>query len=101
MRCLLPRHLLAHGFFPTETSQNDRKNKITNLSNYSWSGQRRAPSYLSNLIFPDEFLTTLRTISMNEEQLYQVSAMLQEVCHCSKVQSYYIYMYSCISFLLL
>ncbi|CAM8904687.1 unnamed protein product [Rhodiola kirilowii] len=79
MRCLLSRHLLAGGFFPVETSQNDCNNKAAKVSNYSWSGKRRIPSYLSKLVFPEDFLTALRTISMKEEQLYQVSSMLEEL----------------------
>ncbi|CAM8899625.1 unnamed protein product [Rhodiola kirilowii] len=79
MRCLLSRHLLAGGFFPVETSQNDCNSKAAKLSNYSWSGKRRMPSYLSKLVFPEDFLTALRTISMIEEQIYQVSSMLEEL----------------------
>ncbi|CAM8901875.1 unnamed protein product [Rhodiola kirilowii] len=79
MRCLLSRHLLAGGFFPVETSQNDCNSKAAKVSNYSWSGKRRMPSYLSKLVFPEDFLTALRTISMKEEQLYQVSSMLEEL----------------------
>ncbi|KAL9690636.1 hypothetical protein QQ045_011042 [Rhodiola kirilowii] len=37
------------------------------------------PSYLSKLVFPEDFLTALRTISMKEDQLYQVSSMLEEL----------------------
>ncbi|CAM8907339.1 unnamed protein product [Rhodiola kirilowii] len=79
MRCLLSRHLLAGGFFPVETSQNDCNSKAAKVSNYSWSGKRRMPSYLSKLVFPEDFLTALRTISMKEEQLYQFSSMLEEL----------------------
>ncbi|CAM8899605.1 unnamed protein product [Rhodiola kirilowii] len=79
MRCLLSRHLLAGGFFPVETSQNDCNSKAAKVSNYSWSGKRRMPSYLSKLVFPEDFLTALRTISMKEDQLYQVSSMLEEL----------------------
>ncbi|CAM8907334.1 unnamed protein product [Rhodiola kirilowii] len=78
MRCLLSRHLLAGGFFPVETSQNDCNSKAAKVSNYSWSGKRRMPSYLSKLVFPEDFLTALRTISMKEDQLYQVSSMIEE-----------------------
>ncbi|CAM8899598.1 unnamed protein product [Rhodiola kirilowii] len=79
MRCLLSRHLLAGGFFPVETSQNDCNSQAAKVSNYSWSGKRRMPSYLSKLVFPEDFLTALRTISMKEDQLYQVSSMLEEL----------------------
>uniref|UniRef100_A0A7N0T2I1 SET domain-containing protein n=2 Tax=Kalanchoe fedtschenkoi TaxID=63787 RepID=A0A7N0T2I1_KALFE len=81
MRCLLPRHLLAHGFFPVGSSPKDCNNnvKAAKVCNYSWSGCRRIPSYLSELIFPEDFLAALRTISMNDEQIYQVSSMLEEL----------------------
>lgn len=37
------------------------------------------PSYISKLVFPEQFLTALRTITMKEKELYQVSSLLEEV----------------------
>lgn len=81
MRCLLPKSLLAHGFFQVNTQQKERDDKITagQVCNYSWSGQRKIPSYVNKLVFPDDFLTVLRTIAMTEDQLFQVSSLLQQV----------------------
>ncbi|KAG9142401.1 hypothetical protein Leryth_025422 [Lithospermum erythrorhizon] len=47
--------------------------------NYSWSGERKMPSYLDKLVFPEEFMSALRTIAMTEDQTYQVSALLEEL----------------------
>ncbi|KAF8379405.1 hypothetical protein HHK36_028840 [Tetracentron sinense] len=81
MRCLLPRSLLDHGFFPACTPQNEGSNKcsIDRVCNYSWSGQRKMPSYLNKLVFPEDFLTALRTIAMQEDEILQVSSLLEEV----------------------
>jgi len=81
MRCLLPKTFLDNGFFPlgTQTSGEDNKEKADQVCNYSWSGQRKTPSYANKLVFPEKFMTTLRTIAMQEEELYKVSSMLEEV----------------------
>ncbi|KAL0428948.1 UNVERIFIED_CONTAM: hypothetical protein Sradi_0520800 [Sesamum radiatum] len=74
LRCLLPRSLLKSGFFPRSTLPGGTSNKDTGSQgfNYSWSGQRKAPSYINKLVFPEEFLTALRTITMKENELYQL-----------------------------
>lgn len=81
MRCLLPRSLLDHGFFPAGISTNEGRDKcqLDRVCSYSWSGQRKMPSYLNSLVFPENFLTTLRTIAMKEEELFRVSSLLEEV----------------------
>lgn len=81
MRCLLPRSLLDHGFLPAGISTNEGSDKcqLDRVCSYSWSGQRKMPSYLNRLVFPENFLTTLRTIAMKEEELFQVSALLEEL----------------------
>ncbi|KAH7841106.1 hypothetical protein Vadar_025657 [Vaccinium darrowii] len=81
LKCLLPRGLLDHGFFPAGTLQKESNDKgnAGPVSNYSWCGQRKMPSYLTRLVFPEDFLTALRTIAMQEDELYQVSSLLQEL----------------------
>ncbi|KAG7034462.1 Ribulose-1,5 bisphosphate carboxylase/oxygenase large subunit N-methyltransferase, chloroplastic [Cucurbita argyrosperma subsp. argyrosperma] len=80
MRCLLPRRLLDHGFHPPKTSNIQQSDVCSNRAcNYSWSGQRKIPAYLDKLVFPEKFLTALRTISMQEDELMQVSSLLAEV----------------------
>jgi hypothetical protein len=81
MRCLLPKRLLAHGFFPAGTTSNDDngKGKADKICSFSWSGQRRMPSYANKLVFPEEFLTTLRTIAMQEDELLKAFSFLEEV----------------------
>lgn len=81
MRCLLPRSLLEHGFFPAGSSKDERNSngKVDHVFNFSWSGHRRTPSYLSKLVFPENFLTALRTIAMREDEYIKVSSLLEEV----------------------
>ncbi|KAM5555070.1 hypothetical protein ABKV19_023130 [Rosa sericea] len=81
MRCLLPRSLLDHGFFPVGISTNEGsdKDQLNHVCSYSWSGQRKMPSYLNKLVFPESFLTTLRTVAMKEDELFQVSSLLEEL----------------------
>lgn len=81
MRCLLARSLLDHGFFPrgVRKDEQDDKHKRDQVSSYSWSGQRKIPSYVNKLIFPENFLSTLRTIAMKEDEILKVSALLEEV----------------------
>ncbi|KAJ6872746.1 hypothetical protein NC651_031774 [Populus alba x Populus x berolinensis] len=81
MRCLLPKRLLAHGFFPASTASNDDngKGKSEKICSFSWSGQRKMPSYANKLVFPEEFLTTLRTIAMQEDELFKASSFLEEL----------------------
>ncbi|KAJ3672478.1 hypothetical protein LUZ60_007199 [Juncus effusus] len=85
MRCLLPKSSLSHGFFaPKETDQNENNNNTENnmnneRSNYSWSGTRKVPSYINKLVFPEEFISTLRTVSMKEKEIHRVSSLLSDL----------------------
>ncbi|THU61379.1 hypothetical protein C4D60_Mb07t22660 [Musa balbisiana] len=78
LRCLLPKSLLDHGFF-SERNEDSKKSLVGQSYNYSWSGQRKVPSYLSRLVFPQEFLVALRTIAMQEHELRQVVSLLEEL----------------------
>ncbi|XP_049931911.1 uncharacterized protein LOC116248146 isoform X2 [Nymphaea colorata] len=80
LRCILPKDSLKHGFFgqPPQTQGSFESDKIF-YNNYSWSGQRKVPSYLDKLVFPEDFLTGLRTIAMQENELLQVSSLLEEL----------------------
>lgn len=81
LRCLLPKRLLDHGFFPGNNAKNENNDeeKMAKFCNFSWSGQRRTPSYLNKLVFPEDFLTALRTIAFQEDELFKVSSLLEEV----------------------
>nr|AKM76816.1 SET domain-containing protein [Pelargonium citronellum] len=81
MRCLLHKSLLDHGFFPAGSPKAKGKDacKAVKTCNYSWSGQRKTPSYVDKLVFPEDFLTTLRTIAMLEDELFKVSSLLEEL----------------------
>ncbi|KAG4922391.1 hypothetical protein JHK84_051232 [Glycine max] len=81
LRCLLPKTSLDNGFFPlnTQNGEENNKSKADQVCNYSWSGQRKMPSYVNKLVFPEKFMTTLRTIAMQEDELFKVSSMLEEL----------------------
>ncbi|XVE73943.1 hypothetical protein DITRI_Ditri11bG0159100 [Diplodiscus trichospermus] len=81
MRCLLPKNLLDRGFFPTGSSNNKADNtcEADRICNFSWSGHRRTPPYLNKLVFPEDFMTALRTIAMQEDEVSKVSSLLEEV----------------------
>ncbi|XP_066369191.1 uncharacterized protein [Miscanthus floridulus] len=80
LRCLLPRRLLDNGFFGICSSEDkDSKKNTSPFSSFSWSGQRKVPSYLHKNVFPQEFMSTLRTIAMQEHELEQVASLLGEV----------------------
>ncbi|KAI8024071.1 hypothetical protein LOK49_LG03G02413 [Camellia lanceoleosa] len=68
-------------FFPPSSPQKESNDKCTidRFCNYSWCGQRKMPSYVKKLVFPKDFLTTLRTIAKQEDEIYQVSSLLQEL----------------------
>ncbi|KAL5565492.1 hypothetical protein UlMin_028656 [Ulmus minor] len=81
MRCLLPKNLLDNGFFSIGIPKDEGNTKKNHkqVSSYSWSGQRKMPSYVTKLVFPEIFLSVLRTIAMKEDELYQVSTLLEEL----------------------
>ncbi|WVZ82799.1 hypothetical protein U9M48_030020 [Paspalum notatum var. saurae] len=80
LRCLLPRSLLDNGFFGIHSSEDkDNKKNVSPFSTYSWSGQRKVPSYLHKIVFPLEFMSTLRTIAMQEHELEQIASLLGEI----------------------
>ncbi|VVA89597.1 unnamed protein product [Arabis nemorensis] len=81
LRCLLPKSVLDRGFFPQATSKvrESEEKETVRSCNFSWSGQRKMPSYMTKLVFPEDFMTGLRTIAMQEDEIYKVSAMLEEL----------------------
>nr|XP_048321772.1 uncharacterized protein LOC107432673 isoform X3 [Ziziphus jujuba var. spinosa] len=81
LRCLLPRSLLDHGFFTVDIPKDEGNDdcKRDKVCSYSWSGERKMPSYLNKLVFPENFLSALRTIAMKEDELSQVSSLLAEL----------------------
>uniref|UniRef100_A0A0D9WL95 SET domain-containing protein n=1 Tax=Leersia perrieri TaxID=77586 RepID=A0A0D9WL95_9ORYZ len=80
LRCLLPRSLLENGFFGSCSGENkeNKKNAIP-FSSYSWSGQRKVPSYIQKVVFPQEFISTLRTIALQDHELEHAASMLGEI----------------------
>ena len=76
----MPRSLLDCGYFSECTAKIEGNDKGEDqVRSHSWSGQRKMPSYLNKLVFPDNFLTALRTIALQEDEIFQVSSMLEEV----------------------
>lgn len=107
MRCLLPKSLLDHGLFPpvSQKDENNRERKVDQIYNFSWSGQRKTPSYLNKLVFPENFMSALRTIAMKEDEYSEVSLLLEEVpylcdnflCICLLVCSFCFILVDCSS----
>uniref|UniRef100_A0A803MQ21 SET domain-containing protein n=1 Tax=Chenopodium quinoa TaxID=63459 RepID=A0A803MQ21_CHEQI len=81
LRCLLPKSLLDQGFFPCSSSESKNIQECAKDKgpNYSWSGQRKTPSYVNQLVFPEDFLTSLRTVAMQENELFNVQSLLEEL----------------------
>lgn len=80
LRCLLPRSLLENGFFGSCSGENkENKNNTSPFSSYSWSGQRKVPSYIEKIVFSQEFISTLRTIALQEHELEHTASLLGEV----------------------
>ncbi|KAG0452830.1 hypothetical protein HPP92_025494 [Vanilla planifolia] len=80
LRCLLPKSLLHNGFFG---DCNEKDNSRLHNS-FSWSGQRKVPSYLHKLIFPQEFIAALRTVSMKDNELTQATSLLEDLVESRK-----------------
>ncbi|XP_020591612.1 uncharacterized protein LOC110032354 [Phalaenopsis equestris] len=55
------------------------KNEASQRSSFSWSGQRKFPSYLHKLVFPQEFMAALRTITMKEKEIKKATSLLEEL----------------------
>ncbi|KAL6494045.1 hypothetical protein OROGR_031954 [Orobanche gracilis] len=81
LRCLLSKSLLYNGFFSENTLTEGTINKSMDNQgfDYSWSGRRKMPSYCNKLVFPEAFLTALRTITMKENEVNHVSSLLEEL----------------------
>ncbi|KAF2924956.1 hypothetical protein DAI22_06g016900 [Oryza sativa Japonica Group] len=80
LRCLLPRSLLENGFFGSCSGENkENKNNTSPFSSYSWSGQRKVPSYIEKIVFSQEFISTLRTIALQEHELEHTASLLGEI----------------------
>ncbi|KAH0471130.1 hypothetical protein IEQ34_000853 [Dendrobium chrysotoxum] len=74
LRCLLPRSLLDNGFYTGY-----HKDEVSERSSFSWSGQRKVPSYLHKLVFPQEFMAALRTITMQDHEIKKATSLLAEL----------------------
>ncbi|KAL0928155.1 hypothetical protein M5K25_000022 [Dendrobium thyrsiflorum] len=74
LRCLLPRSLLDNGFYT-----DCHKDEVSERSSFSWSGQRKVPSYLHKLVFPQEFMAALRTITMQDHEIKKATSLLAEL----------------------
>jgi hypothetical protein len=72
--------LLENGFFGSCSGENkENKNNTSPFSSYSWSGQRKVPSYIEKIVFSQEFISTLRTIALQEHELEHTASLLGEI----------------------
>ena len=81
LRWLLPRTLLHNGFYSKESiSPNILEcDNSAFCTSYSWSGNRKPPSFLKQFVFPEDMIAALRIVSMKEDELQAVISMLEEV----------------------
>lgn len=49
------------------------------ITGHSWTGHRKSSALAEKVVFPEELLTALRIVSMEEDEVYHVVAMLEEV----------------------
>lgn len=83
LRWLVPSSELKRGFccesnlhMLSETPAESGKPIITG---HSWTGHRKSSALAEKVVFPEELLTALRIVSMEEDEVYHVVAMLEEI----------------------
>lgn len=80
LRWLLPSSELKRGFCgqskSTKTLVEPQKLIVTG---HSWSGHRKAPAFVEQIVFPEDLLTALRIVAMEEDEVYHVVGLLEEV----------------------
>ncbi|XP_024539474.1 histone-lysine N-methyltransferase setd3 isoform X1 [Selaginella moellendorffii] len=77
LQWLLPSSLLASGFL----RKNPDDKATRTHPGFSWSGHRKAPSYLDCLVFPEDMVLSLRVLSMPETALHGVANLLEQISH--------------------
>ena len=52
---------------------------MESTSSHSWSGVRKASPLAKKVVFPEDLLTAMRIVAMEEEQVNRVVSMLEDV----------------------
>ena len=84
LRWLLPGSLLQSGFYSKESISQPNTLECDNpasCTSYSWSGNRKPPSFLKQFVFPEDMIAALRIVAMKEDELQTVASMLEEVLY--------------------
>lgn len=81
LRWLLPGALLQKGFYNEERINPPESIKLGDQAccSYSWSGNRKPPSFLNRFVFPEETIAALRVVAMKEDEMQTVLSMLDEL----------------------
>lgn len=78
LRWLVPSSVLSRGFCEEANGDSTKPEELL-ITGHSWSGQRKISSLASKVVFPEDLLTALRIVAMEEDEVYRVVAMLEEV----------------------
>lgn len=83
LRWLLPSSELKRGFCGQSKSATLSRTLVETqkliVTGHSWSGHRKAPAYVEQIVFPEDLLTALRIVAMKEDEVYHVVGLLEEV----------------------
>lgn len=82
LRWLFPAALLQRGFYAEERPVLLSRQELCEPlapSSYSWSGNRKPPTYLNQFVFPEEAIAALRVVAMKEDEVKVVQSLLQEL----------------------
>lgn len=83
LRWLLPSSELKRGFCSQSKSATLSRTLVERqkliVTGHSWSGHRKAPAYVEQIVFPEDLLTALRIVAMKEDEVYHVVGLLEEV----------------------
>lgn len=80
LRWLLPSSELKKGFCGQSKSATLSRTLVDSqkliVSGHSWSGHRKAPAYVEQIVFPEDLLTALRIVAMQEDEVHDVVGLL-------------------------
>lgn len=80
LRWLVPSSELKRGFYEELNLDSMPKIPPENIvTGHSWTGHRKTSPLANKLVFPEDLLTALRIVAMEEEEVYRVASMLEDV----------------------
>jgi hypothetical protein len=80
LRWLVPSSELRRGFYEQLNLDSISKIPLEDIiTGHSWTGHRKASPLANKVVFPEDLLTALRIVAMEEEDVYRVASMLEDV----------------------